>query len=116
MEGMRGLEVARVLAFFSFVFNGEEFQCALIHWFCRTDSEPDQDSGMWIVEPEFNIDEQPHIEIMHVDSIYCAAHLIPVYRTNHYISRTISMHDTLNTFREFYVNKFVDHHTFKIAF
>jgi hypothetical protein len=116
MEGMRGLEVARVLAFFSFIFNGEEYQCALIHWFCRIDSEPDQDTGMWIVEPEFNIDEQPHIAIVHVDSIYRAAHLIPVFRTNRYICRSLSMHDTLDTFKEFYVNKFVDHHAFEIAF
>ena len=79
MEGMRGLDVARVLVFFSFVFNGEEYQCALVHWFCRTDSEPDQDMGMWIVEPEFKIDGQAHIAIVHVDSICRAAHLIPVY-------------------------------------
>jgi len=113
---MRGLEVARVLAFFSFVFSDEEYQCALIHWFCRVDSEPDQDTGMWIVEPEFNIDEQPLIAIVHVDSIYRAAHLIPVYQTNRYISRSLSMHDTLDTFKQFYVNKFVDHHAFEIAF
>ncbi len=116
IEGMRGLEVARVLAFFSFVFSDEEYQCALIHWFCRVDSEPDQDTGMWIVEPEFNIDEQPLIAIVHVDSIYRAAHLIPVYQTNRYISRSLSMHDTLDTFKQFYVNKFVDHHAFEIAF
>ena len=116
IEGMCGLEVARVLAFFSFVFSDEEYQCALIHWFCRVDSEPDQDTGMWIIEPEFNIDEQPLIAIVHVDSIYCAAHLIPVYQTNRYISRSLSMHDTLDTFKQFYVNKFVDHHAFEIAF
>jgi hypothetical protein len=115
-EGMRGLEVARVLAFFSFVFNDEEYQCALVHWFYRIDSEPDQDSGMWNVEPEFNFDEHPHVTILHVDSIYRSAHLVPVYRTNRYISRTISMHDTLDTFKQFYVNKFVDHHAFEIAF
>jgi hypothetical protein len=114
-EGMRGLEVARVLAFFSFIFNEEEYQCALIHWFCRIKSEPDEHTGMWIVEPEFNTDE-PHIAIVHVDSIYRAAHLIPVYQTSSYISRSLTMHDTLDTFKQFYVNKFVDHHAFEIAF
>lgn len=115
MEGMRGLEVARVLSFFSFVFNSEEYQCALIHWFCRVDSEPDKDTGMWIVEPEFNIDEQPHIAVVLVDSIYRAAHLIPVFQTNCYVSRSLTMHDTLDTFKCFYVNKFVDHHAFETA-
>jgi hypothetical protein len=114
-EGMCGLEVARVLAFFSFFFNQEEYQCALIHWFCRVNSEPDEHTGMWIVEPEFNTDE-PHIAIVHVDSIYRAAHLIPVFQTNSYISRSLTMHDTLDTFKQFYVNKFVDHHSFEIAF
>ena len=31
MEGMYGLEVAHVLAFFSFFFGDKEYQCA--HWF-----------------------------------------------------------------------------------
>ena len=116
LEGMHGLEVARVLAFFSFIFNEEEYQCALIHWFCRVDSQPDPDAGMWIVEREFDINEEPHVAIVHVDSIYRAAHLLPVYRTNRYTSRSLSMHDTLDTFKQFYINKFVDHHAFEIAF
>ena len=115
MEGMHGLEVARVLAFFSFFFDDKEYQCALIHWFCRVGLEPDQDTGMWIVEPE-NANEHPHIGIVHVDSIYRAAHLIPVYRTNQYISRSLTMHDTLDKFTQFYINKFVDHHAFEIAY
>jgi hypothetical protein len=113
-EGMQGLDVARIFAFFSF-FHEEEYQCALIHWFCCVDSEPDPDIGMWIVEPEFTFDDQPHVGIAHVDSIYRAAHLTPVYRTNRYTSRSLSMHDTLDTFKQFYVNKFVDHHAFEIT-
>jgi len=116
MEGMSGLEVARVLAFFSFFFDDKEYQCALIHWFSRVGLEPDQDTGMWMVEPEFNADENPHLAIVHVDSIYRAAHLIPAYKTNQYISRSLTLHDTLDTFKQFYINKFVDHHAFEIAF
>jgi len=115
MEGMRGLDVARVLAFFSFFFQGEEYQCALIHWFSCIDSEANQDTGMWLVEPEFNADE-PHIAIVHIDTILRAAHLTPAYQTNQYISRSLTMHDTLDTFKRFYVNKFADHHAFDIAF
>jgi len=62
--------------------------------------EPDQDTGMWIVEPEFNANKNPHIEIVHIDSMYCAAHLIPVYQTNQYISWSLTMHNTLDTFTQ----------------
>jgi hypothetical protein len=33
LDGMRGLDVARVLMFFSFSYFAKEHQCALIHWF-----------------------------------------------------------------------------------
>ena len=115
-EGMSRLEVGCALAFFSFVFNDVDYQCALIHWFSRVRLEPDQDTGMSVVEPEFNTDENPHLAIIHVDSIYRAAHLNPVYRTNQYTSQLLTMHDTLDTFKEFYVNKFADYHAFEIAF
>jgi hypothetical protein len=69
-EGMRGLDVARVLAFFSFFFQGEEYQCALVHWFSRIGSEPNEVTGMWVVEPEFNADDEPSLAIIHVDTIY----------------------------------------------
>jgi hypothetical protein len=115
MEGMRGLDVARVLAFFSFLFQGEEYQCALIHWFSRVDSEPDQNTGMWVVEPEFEADD-PHLAIVHIDCVYRAVHLNPAYRTNQYNSRSLTMHDILDTFKLFYVNKFADHNAYDIAF
>jgi hypothetical protein len=116
MEGMCGLDVARVLTFFSLSFHDEEYQCALIHWFSRIGLEPDQDTGMWVVEPEFDDNKNAHVAIIHIDSIYRAAHLIPAYRTNRYLCRSLTMHDTLDTFKEFYVNKFVDHHAFETAF
>jgi hypothetical protein len=115
--GMRGLEIARVLAFFSFVDDDsdDEYQCALIHWFSRLGGGPDENTGLWVVEPDCD-DGNPHLDIIHIDSIYRAAHLLPVYETNRYVSRLLTMHDTLDTFKKFYVNKFVDYHAFKIAF
>jgi hypothetical protein len=71
--------VASALAFFSFIFDNLEYQCALIHWFSRVGLEPDQDTGMSMVESEFDADENPHLAIIHVDSIYRTAHLIPAY-------------------------------------
>lgn len=116
--GTHRLEIARVMSFFSIVqaHKEEEYQCALIHWFSRPDTEPDEDTGLWVVEPEFDDDGNPHLAIVHVDSIYRAAHLLPVYRTNQFTSRSLTMHDTLDTFKQFYFNKFVDYHAFAIAF
>jgi len=47
--------------------------------------------------------------------MYHAAHLISVYQSSQYIRQSLTMHDTLDIFNEFYVNKFVDHYAFQIA-
>ena len=116
IEGMRGLEVARVLTFFSFFYNAQEYQCALIHWFSCIGTGPDETTGLWMVEPEFDDDKEPHLAVVHVDTIFRAAHLVPVYQTSRFIPRSLTMHDTLDTFSRFYVNKYVDYHAFEIAF
>jgi hypothetical protein len=114
-EGMRGLEVARVLTFFSFMHEGKPYQCALIHWFSRVGNEPDEDTGLWVVEADFNDDGKPDLAIVHVDTIYRASHLMPVYQSSQYLCRSLTMHDTLDVFDKFYVNKFVDYHAFQIT-
>lgn len=113
--GLRGLEIARIMAFFSFVHDGKRYQSALIHWFACVGTEPDEGTGLWVVEPHFNNNNDPHLAIIHIESIYRAAHLIPVYRSARPISRSLTMHDSLNVFQQFYVNKFVDYHAFNIA-
>jgi hypothetical protein len=69
-----------------------------------------------VVNPELNDDRDPHLDIVHIDCIYRAAHLVPVYEANIHISRSLMMHDTLDTFSHFDVNKYVDYHAFEIAF
>ncbi|OAX31919.1 hypothetical protein K503DRAFT_702939, partial [Rhizopogon vinicolor AM-OR11-026] len=44
--GMLGMDVARVLAFFSFRWNGKHFPCAVICWFNHIGDAPDSDTGM----------------------------------------------------------------------
>jgi hypothetical protein len=113
--GTHRLEIARVMVFFSVVLEDEECQCALIHWFSRPDSQPDKDTGLWVVEPDFEDDRNPLLAVIHVDSIYRAAHLLPVFKTNQFTSRALTMHETLDTFKQFYINKYVDYHAFAIA-
>ncbi|KAH9020564.1 hypothetical protein EDB85DRAFT_2075668 [Lactarius pseudohatsudake] len=117
VEGMRGLYVARVRLFFSFSFEGVHYPCALVNWFSCKDDSPDDSTGMWIVEPytQGGDGKNPSSDIIHLDTILWAAHLLPVFGSE-CVSRTLSCTDTLDTFSSFYVNKYVDHHAFEIAF
>ncbi|KAG2342371.1 hypothetical protein BDR05DRAFT_976526 [Suillus weaverae] len=80
VEGMGGMDIARVICFFSLTFEAVLYPFGIIH----------------------------------VDSIYCAAHLIPIYGT-HAIPQDLKYYDSYDAFRAFYVNKFADHHAFEIT-
>jgi hypothetical protein len=69
MEGMRGLEVARVRLFFSFSHEGVKYPCALVHWFSHVGDLPDDHTGMWVVEPDTSGDGEPLTTIIHFDTI-----------------------------------------------
>ncbi|KAG2737246.1 hypothetical protein P692DRAFT_20762147 [Suillus brevipes Sb2] len=114
LEGMRGLEVARALCFFSFKYRWVLYECAVVHWFDVVGDAPDEDTGMWIVQPSFN-GRSLNISVIHINAIYRAAHLLPIYGTDN-IPRNLNFYHSLDAFRAFYVNKFADHHTFEIAF
>ncbi|KAF8802623.1 hypothetical protein BYT27DRAFT_7306648 [Phlegmacium glaucopus] len=115
VEGMRGLDVAHVRLFFSFSHDGIKYPCALVHWFSCVGNLPDDHTGMWVVEPDTLDTGENHTAIIHLDTIVRASHLIPVFGPQR-VSRTLSFTDTLDTFTSFYVNKYVDHHVFEIAF
>jgi hypothetical protein len=104
------------MAFFSFFHGREKFQCALVHQFSRVGDDPDEDTGLWIVEPSYSEDNDPHLAIIGIGQIHRAAHLTPVYRTSQYVARSLTMHDSLNTFKEFYVNRYVDYHAFGLSY
>ncbi|KAF8833516.1 hypothetical protein BDN67DRAFT_985983 [Paxillus ammoniavirescens] len=121
-QGMRGLEIAQVLCFLSFVFEGEVYLCAVVHWFNKVADEADEDMGMWIVQPgyhDIDNDQEHHLErdlaVIHINTVYRMAHLISLYG-NEFISKEIKHFHSYNTFNSFYVNKYADHHTFEIAF
>ena len=115
IEGMQGLEIARVRLFFSFSHDGIKYPCALVRWFSRLGDSPDDNTGMWVVEPDTLDDGEPFMSIIHLDAIVRALHLLPVFGQGR-VSKTIQFSDTLDTFTRFYVNKYIDHHAFEIAF
>ena len=113
LDGIHGLSIVCILLFFSFVFDGKTYPCALVRWFSRIDEERDEDTGMWMVQPEVEDDGSPSISVIHIDCIFRAAHLLPIYGDDPIGS--ISPDDSLDIFRAFYVNKYINHHAFEIA-
>ena len=113
-DGMRGLDVARVKQFFSFKSQGHLYPCAMVQWYSRCHDEPDEDTGMWVVEPDV-YDGKPTTDIIHLDVIVRSAHLIALYGKNP-LPKGIPLCYTLDLFHSYYVNKYIDHHAFELAF
>lgn len=115
IEGMRGLEVARARLFFSFSSDGVNYPCALIHWYSHVGEAPDDTTGMWLVEPDLHPDGSHNASIIHLDSIMRAAHLMPLHCEKS-VDPALNHTDTLDSFAYFYINKYIDHHAFEVAF
>lgn len=111
---MRGMEVARALCFFSFEYDGVTYPCAVVHWFSHISEEPDNDTGMWMVAPDLDPSESPVLAIIHIDCIFRAAHLLPIFGDS-FVPENITHMNSLDCFKGFYVNRFVDYHAFNIA-
>jgi hypothetical protein len=114
LPGIRGMDVVRVLLFFSFPFCGTLYSCAFIRWFRVVGDEPDEITGMWIVEPEVDEGGSPVVSIINVDCIIRAAHLVGVFGEA-FIPKTLRFHHSLDSFKSFYINKFIDHHAFRVV-
>jgi hypothetical protein len=109
---MCGLDVAHVRLFFSFTYEGMKYPCALAHWFLHVGESPDENTGMWVVEPDVLDDGTHHAAVIHLDSIFHAAHLIAIYGEE-FVLNYLSFTDSLDAFHVYYVNKYIDHHAFK---
>ncbi|KAF8546399.1 hypothetical protein OG21DRAFT_1479682 [Imleria badia] len=118
VPGFRGMNVVRVLFFFfSFSFQGSLYPCVVIHWFDHVGDSPDKATGMWHVKPSVTAARQPVFVVIHVESIFRAAHLIPVYSAAAPLpSQGICPNNSYAQFCVFYVNKYADHHAFAMAF
>ncbi|KAJ7163934.1 hypothetical protein C8R43DRAFT_1168740 [Mycena crocata] len=110
LPGMPGMDIGRVLLFFSFTYRDTHYPCALLHWHTRVGNAPDDDTGMWVVTPEFEGNGDRHIAVVHLDSIARAAHLLPVYGSA-FVEEDFHFSYSLDAFRAFFVNRFADHHT-----
>ena len=110
---MNDLNVARVLSFFSFSRHGNVYQCALVHWFSTFGQEPDPDTGMWIVVPDYDRHGYRNVSVIHVDSIVRGAHLLPVFDMSK-LPSSLNYTHSLDYFSAFYINRYIDPHTFEL--
>ncbi|THH19362.1 hypothetical protein EW146_g1774 [Bondarzewia mesenterica] len=105
------------------VFAEKDARCGLagharppcLQWFIPVGDEPCQSTGMWVIQPDITPDGSRITSIIHVDSIVRGAHLIGVYG-NEFLPYDFHYTDSLDAFRAYYVNKFIDHHANEIAF
>ncbi|KAH8979145.1 hypothetical protein EDB86DRAFT_2814988 [Lactarius hatsudake] len=111
LSGMRGMLVARVLLFFSFFFRDQHYPCALVHWLIPVGDEPDDDTGMWVVRPEFKGNRRS-LSVIHIDCIVRGAHLIPVYGSS-FLPEDFHFSDSLHAFQAYFVSRHADHHMYE---
>ncbi|KAI5996903.1 hypothetical protein F5J12DRAFT_907013 [Pisolithus orientalis] len=103
VEGMLGLDVTCILCM--------EYPCVIVCWFDHIGDGPDTCTGMWIVCACNTQD----IAIIHINTIYHAAQLIPAYANHQINPASIKPNKSYNKFLHYYVNKFADHHAFEIT-
>lgn len=117
-RGMEALTAARVFLFFSFKHNGRTHPCALVQWFPCIDEHPDEDTGMWIVRPEYlrTRGSPPSLQIIHTDSIFRSAHLLPIFAGSQFVPPHLHFTQTLDAFNSFYVSKWADHNTHDVLY
>jgi hypothetical protein len=109
LHGMEGMAIGHALLLFSFKFENRRYPCALVNWFVPG-NEPDDDTGMWVVQPEFGGNGQRTLAVIHLDCVARGAYLLPVYRSS-FVPEDLHFSDSLNVFRAYFVNHYVDHHS-----
>ena len=68
------------------------------------------------MQPESTRRGTRHMSVIHINSIVRGAHLLPRFPSDAPVYREINYMNILDLYTSFYVNKFIDHHVFKIAF
>ncbi|KAI0004338.1 hypothetical protein BJV74DRAFT_876020 [Russula compacta] len=109
LDGMQGMAIGHALLFFSFTFRDCYYPCALVHWLVPGD-EPDKDTGLWVVQPEFGANGRHTLAVIHLDCVARGAHLLPVYGSS-FIPEDFHFSDALDAFRAYFVNRHIDHHS-----
>ena len=108
---MRDLQVVRACRFFRFGYKNQLYSCALVHWFKTLADEPDDETGMWKIEPIFAANGRPLATVVAVRDLVRAVHILPVFDSS-FTKKGLTFDQMLDKFKLFYVNKFVDNNSF----
>lgn len=116
LPGMRGMDIAQVKLLFTVQPRRRVvYPCALVSWFSVIGDEPCPDTGMWRVEPDFDINGDPLMSVVHLEAILRGAHLIGI-ANDEFLPHQLKHTDSLTSFRTFYVNRFIDYHAHEVIF
>ncbi|KAH9991334.1 hypothetical protein BJV74DRAFT_772253, partial [Russula compacta] len=80
-----------------------------VHWLIPQD-QPDEDTGLWVVELEFEGNGCCTLAIIELDCIAWPAHLLSVYAPS-FIPEDLHFSDSLDAFCAFFMNQHIDHHS-----
>ena len=111
-DGFWEMCVGRVYLFFSFVYEGVDYHCALVHWFTLVGDSVHEETGQWVVEPKFLGDHHNHckyLAVIHVDCITCGALLSPIYGSGH-LPDNFHFSTSLDALHTYFVNNYANHH------
>ena len=92
-----------------------KYPCALVHWFSHPSDVPSDIMGMYTLEPDHNHNGQPVTAIIHLDTVFRAAHLLPISHIHPVLLKHQHFEQTLDLFSELYINQYIDHHAFKLV-
>jgi hypothetical protein len=108
----RGMDVGRVRLFFSFAHEDVVYPCALLEWFEKDGLDPL--TNMWKLVPEMEGNRRK-MSVVHLNTLIRAAHLCPDYgRGPQDFPRGFNFRTSLSSFRAYYLNKYIDGHTFEL--
>ena len=114
LPGFRGLHAARVCLFFKIKHRSITYPCALLTWFSAVGDEPCPDTNMWIVKPDLDRQGKHIMSVVHLDTILRGTHLMGIAGRRP-IPHQLKHTDSLDAFKSFYVNKYIDYHAHEIA-
>ena len=84
--------------------------CAVVNWFVR--QRWGSVTRMWVVEPELDNDGNHTFGIVPLGSIIRSCHLIGVFGED-FLPTDFHFSNTLHSFHSYYLNHYIDYHTFE---
>lgn len=85
------------------------------HWSSGSNNTDNGQMRMWIVRPETTGGHRgsPLLTVVHLDTLFRLAHLMPVFNSTDPLPDDFEHSYTLDAFKSFYLNKYIDYHAFE---